>query len=158
MRWRTLAEALDRVSRDEADVATPFRHLRFAGVQVVTLSEGEIGQLHVGLKGTMNALFLKDLAAETHRHPRSGSRRASPAAASATAMTWRSTPTPMANQSAARAQSTRRRPSRPPSAPSPPASATRCGRGIGAAVERAYGNFCLPWMTRRISTRSIPTR
>jgi hypothetical protein len=57
-----LAEALDRVSRDQADVATPFKHLRFAGVQIVTLSEGEISELHVGLKGTMNALFLKDLA------------------------------------------------------------------------------------------------
>jgi DNA invertase Pin-like site-specific DNA recombinase len=62
-----LAEALDRVSRDQADVATLFKHLRFAGVQIITLSEGEITELHVGLKGTMNALFLKDLAAKTHR-------------------------------------------------------------------------------------------
>jgi len=61
-----LAEALDRVSRDQADVATLFKHLRFAGVQIVTLAEGEISELHVGLKGTMNALFLKDLA-KTHR-------------------------------------------------------------------------------------------
>jgi site-specific DNA recombinase len=65
-----LAEALDRVSRDQADVATLFKHLRFAGVQIVTLSEGEISELHVGLKGTMNALFLKDLAAKTHRGSR----------------------------------------------------------------------------------------
>jgi len=62
-----LAEALDRVSRDQADVATLFKHLRFAGVEIVTLAEGEISELHVGLKGTMNALFLKDLAAKTHR-------------------------------------------------------------------------------------------
>ena len=62
-----LAEALDRVSRDQADVATLFKHLRFAGVEIVTLSEGAISELHVGLKGTMNALFLKDLAAKTHR-------------------------------------------------------------------------------------------
>ena len=62
-----LAEALDRVSRDQADVATLFKHLRFAGVPIVTLAEGEISELHVGLKGTMNALFLKDLAAKTHR-------------------------------------------------------------------------------------------
>lgn len=62
-----LAEALDRISRDQADVATLFKHLRFAGVQIVTLAEGEISELHVGLKGTMNALFLKDLAAKTHR-------------------------------------------------------------------------------------------
>ncbi|HHV67077.1 MAG TPA: recombinase family protein [Ochrobactrum intermedium] len=62
-----LAEALDRISRDQADVATLFKHLKFAGVPIVTLAEGEISELHVGLKGTMNALFLKDLAAKTHR-------------------------------------------------------------------------------------------
>ncbi len=62
-----VAEALDRVSRDQADVATLYKHLRFAGVMIVTLAEGEIDELHVGLKGTMNALFLKDLAAKTHR-------------------------------------------------------------------------------------------
>ncbi|WP_264997183.1 recombinase family protein, partial [Komagataeibacter xylinus] len=64
-----LAEALDRISRDQADVATLFKHLKFAGVPIVTLAEGEINELHVGLKGTMNALFLKDLAAKTHRGP-----------------------------------------------------------------------------------------
>jgi DNA invertase Pin-like site-specific DNA recombinase len=62
-----LAEALDRISRDQADVATLFKHLRFAGISIVTLAEGEISELHVGLKGTMNALFLKDLALKTHR-------------------------------------------------------------------------------------------
>lgn len=62
-----LAEALDRISRDQADVATLFKHLRFAGVPIITLAEGEISELHVGLKGTMNALLLKDLAAKTHR-------------------------------------------------------------------------------------------
>jgi site-specific DNA recombinase len=65
-----LAEALDRVSRDQADVATLFKHLQFARVPLVTLSEGEISELHVGLKGTMNALFLKDLAKKTHRGQR----------------------------------------------------------------------------------------
>ena len=46
------AEALDRVSHDQADVATLFKHLRFAGVWIVTLAEGDITELHVGLKGT----------------------------------------------------------------------------------------------------------
>ena len=41
--------------------------MRFADVTIVTLAEGEISELHVGLKGTMNALFLKDLADKTHR-------------------------------------------------------------------------------------------
>ncbi len=64
-----VAEALDRISRDQADVATLYKHLRFASVTIFTLAagEGEINELHVGLKGTMNALFLKDLAAKTHR-------------------------------------------------------------------------------------------
>jgi site-specific DNA recombinase len=62
-----LAESLDRFSRDQEDTAGLFKHLRFAEVKIVTVSEGEITPLHVGFKGTMNALFLKDLAEKTHR-------------------------------------------------------------------------------------------
>jgi len=36
----------------------------------VTLAEGDITHFHIGFKGTMNALFLKDLAEKTHRGPR----------------------------------------------------------------------------------------
>src|SRR5262249_23092045 len=49
------------------DVAGVFKRLRFADVKIMTLAEGEISELHVGLKGTMNALFLKDLAQKTRR-------------------------------------------------------------------------------------------
>ena len=59
--------ALDRISRDQEDVAGIYKRLTFSGVTLVTMSEGEIGALHVGLKGTMNALFLKDLADKTRR-------------------------------------------------------------------------------------------
>jgi DNA invertase Pin-like site-specific DNA recombinase len=52
------AEALDRISRDQEDVAGFFKRMAFAEVTIVTLAEGEISELHVGLKGTMNALFL----------------------------------------------------------------------------------------------------
>ena len=62
-----LAEALDRLSRDQEDVAGLYKQLSFAGIKFITLAEGEITELHVGLKGTMNALFLKDLAQKTHR-------------------------------------------------------------------------------------------
>jgi site-specific DNA recombinase len=48
-----LSEALDRISRDQEDVAGVFKRLRFAGVTIFTLSEGEINELHVGLKGTV---------------------------------------------------------------------------------------------------------
>ena len=62
-----VAEALDRLSRDQEDVAALYKALNFSGIKIITLAEGEINELHVGLKGTMNALFLKDLAAKTHR-------------------------------------------------------------------------------------------
>jgi DNA invertase Pin-like site-specific DNA recombinase len=61
------AEALDRLTRDQEHIAALYKQLGFAGIRLVTLSEGEIGELHVGLKGTMNALFLKDLALKTRR-------------------------------------------------------------------------------------------
>ncbi len=62
-----LAEVMDRLSRDQEDIAGLHKRMSYAGVQIVTLSEGEITHLHVGLKGTMNALFLKDLADKTRR-------------------------------------------------------------------------------------------
>jgi site-specific DNA recombinase len=62
-----LAESLDRFSRDQEDTAGLFKRLTFAGVRIVTLSEGDIGHLHVGFKGTMNALYLADLAEKTRR-------------------------------------------------------------------------------------------
>jgi DNA invertase Pin-like site-specific DNA recombinase len=62
-----VAEALDRLSRDQEDVAALYKRLSFAGIRIVTLAEGEVSELHVGLKGTMNALFLKDLAQKTRR-------------------------------------------------------------------------------------------
>src|SRR5919106_1330984 len=62
-----VAEALDRLSRDQEDVAALYKRLSFAGIRIITLAEGEISELHVGLKGTMNALFLKDLAQKTRR-------------------------------------------------------------------------------------------
>ena len=61
------AEALDRISRDQEDAAGFFKRMRFADLRIITIAEGEISELHVGLKGTMNALFLKDLAQKTRR-------------------------------------------------------------------------------------------
>jgi site-specific DNA recombinase len=62
-----VAESLDRLSRDLADVAMLHKHLSYLGVRLWTAAEGQINELHVGLKGTMNALYLKDLAQNTHR-------------------------------------------------------------------------------------------
>jgi DNA invertase Pin-like site-specific DNA recombinase len=62
-----VAEALDPLSRDQEDIAGFYKQLTFAGVTLTTIAEGEISELHVGLKGTMNALFLKDLGQKVRR-------------------------------------------------------------------------------------------
>ena len=62
-----LTEALDRLSRDQEDISRLYKHATYFGVKLVTISDGEIGTMHIGLKGTMSALFLEELAAKTHR-------------------------------------------------------------------------------------------
>ena len=64
---RILAEDLSRFSRDQGDIANFFKRTAFLEIQVETIAEGEISELHIGLKGTMNALYLKDLADKTKR-------------------------------------------------------------------------------------------
>jgi site-specific DNA recombinase len=65
-----LTESLDRVSRDQEDIAHIYKRMRFLGVKIVTLAEGEVNELHIGLKGTMGTLYLKDLADKTRRGQR----------------------------------------------------------------------------------------
>src|SRR5207249_1814983 len=62
-----LAESLDRFSRDQEDTAGLFKRVTFAGVSIVTLAEGDITFLHIGLKGTMNAMYWSELADKTRR-------------------------------------------------------------------------------------------
>ena len=62
-----VAEALDRLSRDQEDIAGLYKRMRFAGVQIFTVSEGVIDELHVGLGGLIGARYLKDLADKTRR-------------------------------------------------------------------------------------------
>ena len=65
-----VAEALDRLSRDQEDIAAIYKRLAHCDVAIFTLAEGQVDELHIGLKGTMNALFLKDLAAKIRRGQR----------------------------------------------------------------------------------------
>ena len=50
-----LAESLDRISRDQEDIAGAYKCLTFAGVRMVALSEGDINELHIGLEGTYSS-------------------------------------------------------------------------------------------------------
>lgn len=62
-----LCEDLSRLSRDQSEVAWLYKRLSFLHIGIESLTEGRITELHIGLKGTMNALYLKDLADKTHR-------------------------------------------------------------------------------------------
>jgi DNA invertase Pin-like site-specific DNA recombinase len=62
-----LAEALDRISRDQEDVAAIWKRVEFAGCRLHTVSEGAISELQVGFTGTMSAVFLKNLGDKTRR-------------------------------------------------------------------------------------------
>jgi len=62
-----ITEDLSRLSRDQEDIAAFFKRMQFLGIQIETLHEGVINELHIGLKGTVNALYLKDLADKTRR-------------------------------------------------------------------------------------------
>ncbi|MGI9452034.1 MAG: recombinase family protein [Geminicoccaceae bacterium] len=58
---------MGRLSRDQEDLAGLYKGMRFAGVRIITLSEGEISNVHVDLEGTMNSLYLQDIADKTKR-------------------------------------------------------------------------------------------
>ena len=62
-----VAESLDRLSRDQEHIAGLHKRMTYLGVRIVTKSEGEINELHIGLGGTMSALFLRQLSQKTHR-------------------------------------------------------------------------------------------
>ncbi len=62
-----VSEGLDRISRDQEHIAAFFKQMTFQSIPIFTVAEGRISELHIGLKGTMSSLFLKDLAQKTHR-------------------------------------------------------------------------------------------
>lgn len=106
-----LTESLDRLSRDQEDIAGVYKRMRFADIRIVTLSEGDVSELHIGLKGTMGALYLKDLADKTRRGLRGRIEVGrSGAAGSATATTSSNSSRRVASRSAATAPSTRPKP------------------------------------------------
>src|SRR5690606_7488661 len=65
-----IAEGLDRISRSLADIASIHEVLQHCGVTIWTGHEGAVTDLHIGFKGTMNALFLRDMKDKVRRSHR----------------------------------------------------------------------------------------
>ena len=62
-----LSESLSRLSRDQADIAAFYRWASYLEIPIITIAEGPVSELHIGLKGTMNALYRKDLGQHIRR-------------------------------------------------------------------------------------------
>ncbi len=62
-----LAEAMDRLSRKLADIAKFHERMEHLGIRIHTLTEGEITEMLIGMKGTMNQILLRDIGIKTHR-------------------------------------------------------------------------------------------
>ncbi len=62
-----VTESLDRLSRDQEDIAGLHKRLSHWGVKIVTLADGVVNKMHVGLKGLISSIYLDDLAQKTRR-------------------------------------------------------------------------------------------
>jgi site-specific DNA recombinase len=62
-----VAEGLDRLSRSLKDIAAVYETLAYHKAGIWTVHEGRITELHIGLKGTMNSLMLRDMRARVKR-------------------------------------------------------------------------------------------
>ena len=61
------AEALDRLSRDQADMVQIYRLLQYHNVGLCTHEEGEVSDLHVSLKSVINETFRTSLSQKVRR-------------------------------------------------------------------------------------------
>src|SRR5262249_6796082 len=62
-----LVEALDRLSRDQEDLAGIWKRLSFLGIELRAVHEGKADQIQIGVRGLLGSLFLTDLAHKVRR-------------------------------------------------------------------------------------------
>lgn len=65
-----LSEAMDRLSRNLGDIAKFHERMEHLNVKIWTMTEGHVDQMMIGMKGTMNAIQLRDIALKTARGQR----------------------------------------------------------------------------------------
>ena len=62
-----LTEGLDRLSRDQEDLAGIWKRLNFLGIELCAVHEGTADQIQIGVRGLLGSLFLTDLAHKVRR-------------------------------------------------------------------------------------------
>uniref|UniRef100_UPI00273DAF2F recombinase family protein n=1 Tax=Oceaniradius stylonematis TaxID=2184161 RepID=UPI00273DAF2F len=62
-----IVEALDRLSRDQEDLAHIWKRLSFLGIEIRAVHDGTADAIQVGIRGLLGNLFLTDLAHKVRR-------------------------------------------------------------------------------------------
>ncbi|MCY4501943.1 MAG: recombinase family protein [Alphaproteobacteria bacterium] len=60
-------EALDRLARSQADMAWLYRELRFLGIDLYSLEDGQVDSLHAGIKAIVSEMFIDNIGNKTRR-------------------------------------------------------------------------------------------
>ena len=62
-----IVEALDRLSRDQEDLAHIWKRLSFLGIEIRAVHDGTADAVQIGIRGLLGSLFLTDLANKVRR-------------------------------------------------------------------------------------------
>ena len=62
-----VVEALDRLSRDQEDLAGLHKRLTFLGIKIIAVHDGIADQIQVGIRGLVSALYITDLKHKIRR-------------------------------------------------------------------------------------------
>ncbi len=62
-----VVEALDRLSRDQEDLAGIYKRLKFQGVELHAVHDGQADTVQIGIRGLVGQLYLEDLKHKTRR-------------------------------------------------------------------------------------------
>ena len=60
-------EALDRLARSQADMTWLYRELRFLGIDLYSLEDGQVDALHAGIKAIVSEMFIENIGNKTRR-------------------------------------------------------------------------------------------
>ena len=62
-----IVEALDRISRDQEDMASIYKKLKFLGIEIIEVHGGKADTIQVGIRGLIGAVYLEDLKHKVRR-------------------------------------------------------------------------------------------
>lgn len=62
-----IVEALDRLSRDQEDLAGIYKRLSFANIGIEAVHDGVADHIQIGVRGLLGALYIEDLKHKTRR-------------------------------------------------------------------------------------------